>query len=161
LKKQEISSLNVNFEEQSDFEEEFVFNNCYDDTNGLVVNGFSIDYRQNINDVQYLVKSEDAEVASYFRDNVKFGDLLKVGGFVNNRVVYKFVDAETPAEEPKSVVGRKTVSGKQKNNKTREIESEDRSIQIIEIIDIQQGKYTKEDLEVVEEEEKMPWDTEE
>lgn len=149
------------FEEQADFTEEFVFNNCYDDVNGLIINGYFVDFRQNTAPVQYVVKNEDHNVAEYFRKDVKYGDLLKVSGIINNRVTFKLVDAE-PTDNQKAVVGRQTVSAKQRENrfKQREIESEDRSIQIISVDEIMAKKYTKEDIETTSDS-VMPWNKEE
>ena len=131
------------FEEIADFNEQFVFDNVAVVDNEGFVKGYSISYNGDITPIQYVVRDKD--VLNYFKENVNFGDLLKAEGIVNNRVVYKYRDAEKDEEDSGVLVGKQTKSSKQ-NSRIREVESEDKSMEIIGLSDHVKGAYTEEDL---------------
>lgn len=137
------------FEEQSDFSEEFIFEEAIDAGDMTFVKGYTIDYKEDITAVEYLVEKEDADVGEYFKNSLNFGDLVKVEGIINNRVVYKYREAEESEDSDAPLVGRKTKTSKQRSNQQiREIESENRSIQIIAIEEVVSEAYSKAELDM-------------
>lgn len=133
------------FEEQSDFTEDIVFAEVVDTGDNAFVKGFAINYRGEPQDCQFLIDKSDKEVIEFFKTDVKFGDVVSLEGIINNRVVYKYREASEEEKDDKPMVGRKTKSS-QNNSKIREIESENRSLQIIGVTDVKRGMYTAEEL---------------
>lgn len=145
------------FEEQADFSEEFVFNSIVTVDTTSFVKGYTIDYRQNVVEVDYVVEDIDKEVAEYFTTQVEFGDLVKVEGIINNRVKYVYHESEE-SEGAKALSGRTTKTTKQNSgSRVKEIESENKSIQIIGIDNVVKGAYTNEDLFPDEEDSDLPF----
>ena len=145
-----------NFEEQADFVEDIVFSDVVDTGENAFVKAFAINYRGEPQECQFMIEAVDKEVIEFFKSEVSFGDVVSVEGLVNNRVVYSYRDASEEEQDDKPMVGRKTKSS-QNNSKIREIESENRSLQIIGVADVKKGLYTAEELGEGDSESDLPF----
>lgn len=137
------------FEETADFEQTIIFNNCYPDADGLVINAFTVGFTGELCPTQFLVKNIDKEVIKYFEKEIKIGDVLNVFGVVNNRVEYELIKIESEESSGNSL-GRKTksVANREKPKYEKNILFEEKNLQItgLDIDSIEQGKYTEDDL---------------
>lgn len=133
------------FEEQSEFVEDVIYADIVDTGENAFVKAYAVDYRGEPNECQFMIEAQDKEIIDFFNSEVNIGDVVSLEGIVNNRVVYSYRDAEEDESDDKPLVGRKTKSSQNKS-KIREIESENRSLQIIGIADIKKGMYTAEEL---------------
>lgn len=146
IAKEDVDFESEDFEETSDFTEEIIFDSIVDVENEGFVKAYTVDYKKDKTEVQYVVR--DKNVLNYFKETAKFGDLITVEGLVNNRVVYKYRDAEEDEESDSVLVGRQTKSSKQKS-KIREVEYEDKSLEIIGVAKNVEGAYDEKDLNIV------------
>jgi len=135
------------FEEISDFNEQFIFNSINVIENEGFVIGFTVSYNGDKTEVQYIIR--DGEVTDYFKSSVGFGDLLRIEGIVNNKVVYKYRDPEKDEKDDGLLVGKQNRSSQQKG-KIREIEYEDKTLEIIGVDDNVKNAYDEKELEIID-----------
>lgn len=158
--KDPIDFESEDFEEISEFDETVVFKTSYPDENGLAVLAYSIDYKGDTSQVQFLVKNEDKEVADYIEKELNLGDSVKVAGIINNRAEYEYVDVgDEEEQEEENIIGRKTNSQKRQKRQERHIKSQERNLQItsLDVGSIEKGLYKEEDLEFVVDNSEIPF----
>jgi len=127
------------FSEVSDFEQEFVFINAdiEKETNTVYVNGYVIGYKgKSFETVLFKVDgTKYPKLAKSFVTKLKFGDLIKVAGKVNNRAVAKeteeMVEDEFGGEIPASY--------------RQPVYDYDNSMEITGVVNYQKGVYKETD----------------
>lgn len=137
-----------NFEEVSEFKEDFIFDSYFADKKEgkLFINAKTIQYGDKVTPAVYTVwtnTEEDKEVANYIAKNCNFGDILSVTGIVHNRVIGEWVENEGSSG---GIVGRQTKSFG-KPSRQFITKGELKEYQIIGIESIVNGAYTKADFE--------------
>lgn len=135
------------FAEISEFQEEFVFNDIFEDKKSgkAFVKGQTIAYNDDVTDVMYVVNlniDEDKALAKYLATNVSFGDVLSVTGIVHNRTIGDWIENE----DNQPLVGRSTNSFS-KPDRQFVVTGEQKELQIIGIESVQKGLYSKAELE--------------
>ena len=149
------------FIEQSEFQDEFIFRHSYPDEGGLVVVGYTVKYDFTLVNSVYIVKNEDREVIDYIENNLSAGDVVKVIGNINNKVKYNLIEIEQESDTNSNIIGRKTKSEKNKSKPRyeKEIEYEERNLQIIgiDVDSIKKGAYNLSDIEGQEEDDGLPF----
>jgi hypothetical protein len=147
IAKEDIDFEDEEFEETADFNEQIIFDSIAVVEGEGFLKGYTVDYKKDKTEVQYVVRDKD--VLNYFKETAKFGDLVTVEGIVNNRVVYKYRDAKEDEESDGVLVGRQTKSSK-RNSQIREVEYEDKTLEIIGVSKNVEGAYDEKDLEIVD-----------
>lgn len=137
-----------NFEEVSEFKENFVFDSFFADKKEgkMFINGKTIQYGDKVTPAVYTVwtnTDEDKEVANYIAKNCKFGDILSVTGIVHNRVIGEWVEND---DSGSGVVGRQSKSFG-KHSRQFITKGELKEYQIIGIESVVNGAYQKSDFE--------------
>lgn len=138
------------FEEITDFREEFVYNEFFVNKkdNKAFVSGNVINYGDKVVPVVYTVElktDDDKAIVDYLEKNSSYGDVLTVEGIIHNRVIGEWIENETTQR----VVGRGRQSF-QRPERTFIIKGEKKEFQILSIADVKKGLYTKSEFEAVD-----------
>lgn len=158
----EVDFKAEDFQEQSDFTDEFVFTEFEDSLKVNKIKGYHVDYKGNFVEDSYVIDltTEDGKaVSDYFKKNIKYGSIVKVQGVVHNRAKITWVEKEVKT----ALVGKQTKSyGNSGGNKEKVVEGERKEWEILAIDSVQDAVYTKEDFTIVDDfepiVERMPWE---
>lgn len=145
---EDIDFEDEEFEEISEFKEDFIFDSYFADKNEgkMFIKGKTIQYGGKITPVVYTVWTEtedDKAVAKYIADNCEFGTIVSANGIIHNRVIGEWVET---ADEDGVLVGRKSKSfGKPSRHFVTHGELKEYQITALE--DLVKGAYAKADFE--------------
>lgn len=144
LEKKEYDFSADDFEEVSEIKDTFVYREMAVNEDRALVKGTVIGNNSSLTKIEYIVDRKSGfgeDIIEFIKDKCSFGDVLTVEGIVHNRVVGSFVEKEGSG----NLVGKSASSFGGSGGKFV-VESERRELEMIGIVDLQSGVYTKEDL---------------